>query len=239
MIADRTSTEALSTVLKVEAPLPAARACRSLRTTFSTSMMASSTTTPMATTNPASTMTLTVAPAASKIKTAETKESGIAIKLMNAVRHSKRKAMMINATKAMPSSIATRRLSSDCSMNVAGRKIVVSTVIPGNPGCISRIASSTPRVTSTVFAPRYFCTTSSSPGPSSTTPSPISGPGSITTRPKSAYSDHFAVAFDDGYLADLLRVDNGLHVADVEPLTAFLDEAAGADDRAVAVLHEA
>ena len=66
------------------------------------------------------------------------------------------KAMMIKATKAMPSSIATRRLSSDCSMNVAGRKIVVSTVIPGNPGCISRIASSTPRVTSTVFAPRYF-----------------------------------------------------------------------------------
>ena len=77
----------------------------------------------------------------------------------------------------MPSSIAIRRLSIDCSMKVAGRKIVVSTVIPGSPGCICRMASSTPRVTSTVFAPRNFCTTSSSPGPSSTTPSPISRSG--------------------------------------------------------------
>ena len=63
---------------------------------------------------------------------------------------------------------------------------MVSTAIPGNPGCISRMASSTPRVTSAVFAPRYFCTTRSRPGPSSTTPSPIIGPGSITTWPKSA-----------------------------------------------------
>ena len=35
-----------------------------------------------------------------------------------------------------PAASLSRRLSIDCSMKVAGRKIVVSTVIPGNPGCI-------------------------------------------------------------------------------------------------------
>ena len=54
-------------------------------------MMASSTTTPMATTSPARTITLIVAPAASNTSTAATRDNGIAIKLMKAVRHSNRK----------------------------------------------------------------------------------------------------------------------------------------------------
>ncbi len=181
----RTSTEASSTMPKVDCVLPAARAWRNRRTMFSTSMMASSTTTPTATTRPASTITFTVAPARSSTSSAATRDSGMAIRLMNAVRHSNRNATMIKATSRMPSRIARVRLSIDCSMKVAGRKIVVSTSMPRSPGAISAMASSTPLVTSTVFAPRNFWTTSNSPGPSFTTASPISGPGSTLTTPMS------------------------------------------------------
>ena len=136
--------------------LPSARACRSRRTMFSTSMIASSTTTPMATTNPASTITLSVAPARSRTTIAATSDSGMAIRLMNAVRHSNSRLAMINTTRPTPISMAVVRLSIDCSMNVAGRKIVVSIAMPGRPGFISPIACSIPRVTSIVLAPRIL-----------------------------------------------------------------------------------
>jgi hypothetical protein len=119
VIAVRTSTEASNTIRKVEAVLPAARAWRNRRTMFSTSMMASSTTTPIATTSPARTMTLTVAPAASRIRTAATRESGMAIRLMKAVRHSNKKATKISTTSPIPQSMAVRKLPIDCSMAVA------------------------------------------------------------------------------------------------------------------------
>jgi hypothetical protein len=96
------------------------------------------------------------------------------MRLMNAVRSSKRKAMMIAITSSTPISRALLRLSIDCSMNVAGRKISASTSTPGRPALSCVIALSTPLVTSTVFAPRYFWTIRSSPGPPLTTPSPQS-----------------------------------------------------------------
>ena len=65
---------------------------------FSTSMIASSTTTPIATTSPASTITLMVVSRRSSTRIAAISESGIAIRLMNAVRHSNRKAAMISTT---------------------------------------------------------------------------------------------------------------------------------------------
>ncbi len=83
-------------------------------------------------------------------------------------------------------SSARVRLSIDCSMNVAGRKMVVSTVTSGSPGAIAAIASSTPRVTSMVLAPRNFWTTSMRPGPPSMTASPQIGPESTRTVPTSA-----------------------------------------------------
>ena len=101
---------------------------------FSTSMIASSTTTPIATTSPARTMTLIVVSRTSSTSTAASSESGIAMRLMNAVRSSKRKAMMITITSSTPISSALPRLSIDCSMNVAGRKISASTFTPGRPG---------------------------------------------------------------------------------------------------------
>ena len=81
---------------------------------------------------------------------------------------------MMTITSSTPSSSATVRLSIDSSMKVAGRKIVVSYSMPGRPGAISAITSSTCSVTSFVFAPRYFCTISIRPSPSLMTPSPQS-----------------------------------------------------------------
>ena len=134
VIAVRTSTEASSTIRNVDCDEPAARAWRRRLTMFSTSMIASSTTTPIATTSPARTMTLIVVSRTSSTSTAASSESGIAMRLMNAVRSSKRKAMMITITSSTPISSALPRLSIDCSMNVAGRKISASTFMPGRPG---------------------------------------------------------------------------------------------------------
>ncbi len=92
---------------------------------------------------------------------------------------------MIRITSRMPMNIARVRLSIDCSMNVAGRKIVVSTSMLGSPGFISSIASSMPSVTSMVLAPRNFWTISIRPGPSLITPSPQIGWWSSFTRPRS------------------------------------------------------
>ena len=175
MIALRTSTEASSTIRNVETSLPSLRAWRRRLTMFSTSMMASSTTTPIATTNPARTITLMVAPWRSRAITAASSDSGIAIRLMNAVRKANRKAAMISTTSPTPMISAVLRLSSDCSTNVAGRKIVASISMPGRPGRSSSIALSIPSVTSIVLAPRNFCTMSMRPGPSLMTPSPHSG----------------------------------------------------------------
>ena len=176
-------------------------------------MMASSTTTPMATTSPASTITLTVAPARSSTSTAATSDSGMAIRLMNAVRHSNRNAMMIRITSRMPMNIARVRLSIDCSMKVAGRKIVVSTSMPGSPGCISAMASSTPRVTSIVLAPRNFWTTSIRPGPVvDDGVADQSGPLSTSTSPRSASRSTLPSRSTTGTSARSLGADDRLDV---------------------------
>ena len=141
---------------------------------FSTSMMASSTTTPMATTSPASTMTLIDASRRSRNQMADISDSGIATRLMIAVRTVNRNAVMMTMTSSIPRSRALVRLSIDWSTNVAGRKIVGSISIPGRPGCMSLRTSSASSVTSFVFAPRDLLTTSSSPSPPSMTASPHS-----------------------------------------------------------------
>ena len=60
-------------------------------------------------------------------------------------------------------------------MKLACWKIVVSKWIPSSPGSSDRIASSTPRVSCTVFAQGSFSTTSSRPGWSLMTALPING----------------------------------------------------------------
>ena len=82
---------------------------------------------------------------------------------------------MITTTSRKPSSIAVPRLWIESSMNVAGRKIVVSKCMPGRPGSIDLRAASTPWVTLRVLPHGSFSTTSSSPGRPSITASPMIG----------------------------------------------------------------
>ncbi len=110
---------------------------------------------------------LIVTPIASRISTAEIRESGIAIRLMMAVRQSNRNSTRIATTSPRPIHIASERFSSDRSMNVAGRKIVGSISTSFMPGLSSSRAFSTLRVTSSVFPVGCFSTIRSSPMPSS------------------------------------------------------------------------
>ena len=138
---------------------------------FSTSMMASSTTSPSAITRPAITIVLRVNPNAVSTTTAVTSDSGTAVRLMRAVRQSNRKAIRMTTTNPHPISSAWVRLAIARSTNVAGRKMVGSTSTPVSPGSSSLSAASTLRVTSRVFASGCFSTIRSSPGtPSGGTP---------------------------------------------------------------------
>ena len=138
-------------------------------------MIASSTTSPIAITNPARTMTLIVVARKSSTTIAAMRDSGMATTLINAVRHSKRKKARITITRRDPTISAQVRLSIASSMKVAGRKMVLSISMPERPGRIFSKASSTPRVTSSVLAHGNFSTMSRMPGPPLITASPISG----------------------------------------------------------------
>ena len=180
-IALRTSRDASRMTLAVDLPPPSLRCWRRRRTTFSMSMIASSTMSPSAITNPARTIVLIVTPRHDRTRPAAISESGMAVMLISAVRHSKRNAPSMRIMSSAPRIIAPPRLSMAFSMNVAGRKIVESISIPGRPGRSSSSAASSPAVTSAVFAHGSFWTTSRRPGPSSMTASPMSGGVSMTT----------------------------------------------------------
>ena len=109
---------------------PSWRFWRRRRQVFSMSMIASSTTTPTAITSPARTMTLIDSPRTWSTTAAAMSDSGIEARLMNAVRHSNRKATRMSTTSAQPMRSAIVRLSIAISMNVAGRKIVESISMP-------------------------------------------------------------------------------------------------------------
>src|SRR5262249_55218885 len=93
---------------------------------FSTSIIASSTTSPSAITSPASTIVLMVAPEYEITNNAATSDRGIAVRLMTAVRQSYRNTTRMTATSMQPTRSAFLRLSMARSMNVAGRKMVGS-----------------------------------------------------------------------------------------------------------------
>ncbi len=104
-----------------------------------------------------------------------TRDSGIVTMLISATRHSNRKSPRITTTSRKPSTRAWVRLSMAISMKLACRKIVVSKWIPGSPGCMDAITSSTPLVICSVLAQGSFSTTSRMPGESLITAEPISG----------------------------------------------------------------
>ena len=113
-------------------------------------------------------------------------ESGIAARLMTAARHSNRNATRTHTTKSVPRSSASVRFEIEISMNSAGRKMWLSTWIPGRPGRMSSSAWSMPWVTSSVLAHGNFSTTMSSPWWSLMTASPNSGWCPYVMVPRSA-----------------------------------------------------
>jgi hypothetical protein len=108
-------------------------------------------------------------------------DSTTALMLIRALRHSNRNTPRIRSSSRAPSSRAVLRLPRAASRKLAGRNSELSTSTPAMPGARPAIASSTSAVTSRVLAPGNFSTTSSSPGPSPKTASPISGWWSSTT----------------------------------------------------------
>src|SRR5439155_1440916 len=84
-------------------------AARSRRHAFSTSMMASSTTSPTAIARPPSTITLSVAPAARRTATAASSESGMATTLTSAARFEPVNRTRTTITSTTPASSARRR----------------------------------------------------------------------------------------------------------------------------------
>jgi hypothetical protein len=169
----RTSSEASRMMPAVDLPLPSRRCWRMRRTMFSTSMMASSTSSPRAITSPARIMVLMVTPARLSTVPAATSDRGMVTALMKATRHSRMKKLRMSTTSRKPSSMALPRLLIAVWMKVAGRKMEVSTSIPVRPGRISASAASTPRVTSRVLPQGSFSTISMSPTPSLMTASPL------------------------------------------------------------------
>ena len=142
---------------------------------FSTSMIASSTTSPTAIARPASTIVLMLIFICIRTMTALTIDSGIAVRLMTAVRHSNRNAIKMRLTRMQPRIMAKRRLARAISMKVAGRKMRAVTLTPGMLGLSASMAFSTSRVTSRVLAQGNFSTTTKSPASSWITPSPMNG----------------------------------------------------------------
>ncbi len=145
-------------------------------------MIASSTTSPIAITRPARTIVLIVVPIARRITPAATSESGMAVRLIRAVRQSNRKPTRITITRPQPTSIEWPRLSIDRWMNVAGRKIVGSTSTPLFFRSSVARAFSTFRVTSSELPCGCFSTIRSRPGRTSGLPS-ASLPTLMTASP--------------------------------------------------------
>ena len=139
------------------------------------SMIASSTTTPTATANPARIIVLMVAPVMSSTIAAVARDSGIASRLTSAARHWNRNVISTNTTRMQPRITERLRLWMAVSMKLAWRKMCESMRTPRRPGASRASARSTPLVTCRVLAPGNFSTTIIRPGPPLITASPVSG----------------------------------------------------------------
>ena len=123
---------------------------------------------------------------------------------------------------------------SDISMNVAGRKMVGSTSTSSSPGAAPRARARRPRVTSSVLPPGCFSTISSRPGPSLMMASPIGGgKPSVTSATSPSAAAHVRWK-PTGDLAQLRRVLRpAARCDDRQPLVGSIEEPAGADGRRV------
>ena len=206
---------------------------------FSTSMIASSTTTPMATTSPASTITFTVAPRRSRTSRAATSDSGMAIRLMKAVRHSKRNAMMIRMTSRMPINIAIgevverlldeRRGAEDRRVDLyAGQSRLELIHRRLDPvGDLQRVGAAE------LLDDEHDARSVVDDG--------VADQRAVVDDDLAhvGESQHLTVPLHHRHRHQLRGPDDGLDVADVETLPVVLDEAAGSDDRTLGVLEQA
>ena len=85
-------------------------------------------------TRPANTIVSNVPPWYLSIQAAPSSDKGIATLLMSAVRQSARNTMSTMTTSTQPKISARLRLASDISMNVAGLKMVGSTLMSPSAG---------------------------------------------------------------------------------------------------------
>ena len=156
-------------------------------------------------------------------------------------------------TSRKPRRIASLRLSMAVWMKFSCWNIVASNWMLGRLGSSVLTTSSTSRVSSTVSAHGSFSTMSIRPRPSLTAPSPSSGWWSSTTSATSPSRTTRAglpgvlrrrvragPGADrlDRHLRQVVGRDDGQHGAHVEPLVRRLDDAAGADDRALVVQQQ-
>ena len=105
---------------------------------FSTSMIASSTTSPSAITRPASTIVLIVPPRQWSTSAAASSDSGIAVRLIERGAPVEQEQHQHDDDQHAAEQQRADRLSSDISMKVAGRKIVESISTSASPGRRSR-----------------------------------------------------------------------------------------------------
>ena len=146
---------------------------RSRRTTFSTSMIASSTSAPIAIAIPPSVIVLMDAPKARSTRIAAASESGIAVSVMAAARRFARNSSTTTTTSSPPLSNALTTLSTATSMKSAWRKILRSILIPSGSSRWSVSSSRSSRaVSSIVFAPGCFWTPTMTAGLPLRDPSP-------------------------------------------------------------------
>ena len=130
---------------------------RSRRTTFSTSITASSTSAPMAMAMPPSVIVLMVAPNALSVSTAATSESGMAVMVMSVARPLARNTSTTTMTSSTPSPNAVKTFLTATSMKFACRKMSVWSFMPG--GSLVWMSASTASsclVRASVFAPGCF-----------------------------------------------------------------------------------
>ena len=162
---------------------------RSRRTTFSTSMIASSTRAPIAMAIPPSVMVLIVAPNARRTRIAAASDSGMADKVMAAARTFARNSSTITMTSRPPSRRAVTTLSTATSMKSAWRKMRRSIVMPrGSSRCRASSSRSRRPVNSIVLAPGCFCTPTMTAGLPLREPSPRLSAGPSRTSATSRIS---------------------------------------------------
>ena len=143
-IGRRTSIEAFNITASSGVTLRNLTACRRRRTMFSTSMIASSTTTPSATARPLRVIVLMVQPIRFITSTANSRDKGMVTNEISAVRQLRRNTINTSATSKAPIASASRMLFRATSINVAGRCKAEYTVTPRDSsiGCNSASAAS-------------------------------------------------------------------------------------------------